>query len=54
MDGDWHPSLASACEDADWLYRKYEEGGLSEHGREIVESAIRNEERSPVHGKGRA
>ena len=54
MEGDWHPSVASACEYADYLYRQYESGQLSSHGKWIVETAIRNEERSPVHGKGRA
>lgn len=51
MDGDWHPSVLSACEHADWFYEKYEKGQLSRQGREVVEAAIRNEERSPVRGK---
>lgn len=39
--GDWNRSVSAACENIDYYFSKYEQGGLSRQGRAIVEEAIR-------------
>ena len=41
MMGDWNRSVSAACENIDYYFRTYDEGGLSRQGRAIVEEAMR-------------
>jgi hypothetical protein len=39
--GDWNRSVSAACENIDYYFRLYDDGGLSRTGRAIIEEAIR-------------